>query len=67
MGEDGLLFHPNDAEDLASKMAVLAQQPEKRKEMGEVSLEIAHHHQLNESIKQYEKIYIRAAQVHNLV
>ena len=64
-GEDGLLFHPNDAEDLASKMAVLAQQPEKRKEMGEVSLEIAHHHQLNESIKQYEKIYIRAAQVHH--
>ncbi len=59
-GINGYLFKPGDAEDAAQHMQLLADQPEKWKEMGKASLEKAQVHGLENTIQRYEDIYIRS-------
>ena len=59
-GVNGYLFKPGDAEDAARHMQLLADQPEKWKEMGKASMEKAQVHGLENTISRYEEIYIRS-------
>jgi glycosyltransferase involved in cell wall biosynthesis len=59
-GINGFLFRPGDALDAARHMAILADHPERLPEMGAASLERAQLHSLDDSLRNYEKIYERA-------
>jgi glycosyltransferase involved in cell wall biosynthesis len=61
-GVNGYLFKPGDAEDAAHYMQLLADQPERWKEMGKASLERAKVHSIENTIQRYEEIYKRALQ-----
>jgi 1,2-diacylglycerol 3-alpha-glucosyltransferase len=56
-GVNGYLFKPNDAEDAAHYMGLLADQPERWKEMGKASMEKAKVHSLENTVQRYEDIY----------
>ncbi len=56
-GVNGYLFKPNDAEDAAHYMGLLADQPERWKEMGRASMEKAKIHSLENTVQRYEDIY----------
>jgi glycosyltransferase involved in cell wall biosynthesis len=56
-GVNGYLFKPGDAEDAAHYMRLLADQPERWKEMGKASLEKVQVHSLENTIQRYEDIY----------
>ena len=56
-GANGYLFRPGDAADAARCMALLADHPEHWARMGKNSYEKAHHHGLENTLKQYELLY----------
>jgi len=56
-GINGYLFRPGDAADAARCMALLADHPERWKRMGAGSVEKAHYHSLENTLKQYETLY----------
>jgi hypothetical protein len=56
-GVNGYLFKPNDAEDAAHYMQLLANQPERWEEMGKASVEKARVHSLESTVQRYEEIY----------
>jgi len=56
-GLNGFLFRAGDAPDAARHMAVLADHPERLPQMGTASLERARLHSLDDSLRNYEKIY----------
>ena len=56
-GVNGYLFKPNDAEDAAHYMQLLANQPDRWKEMGKASVEKAQVHSLENTVQRYEEIY----------
>ncbi len=56
-GENGYLFEPGNVDDAAQKMALLADQPERWRDMGQASLKRAKMHSLEYMCKGYEDIY----------
>jgi glycosyltransferase involved in cell wall biosynthesis len=56
-GVNGYLFKPNDADDAAHYMQILADQPERWEDMGRASLEKAKVHSLENTVQRYEEIY----------
>ncbi len=56
-GANGYLFRPGEAADAARCMALLADHPEHWARMGKISSEKAHHHGLENTLKQYETLY----------
>ena len=58
-GENGYLFKPGDAGDLARLMNHLADHPELWPEMGVVSREITMVHSLDLTIQKYQSIYMK--------
>ena len=56
-GKNGYLFNPGDVKTLANKMTKLIKNTKERKKMSENSLKIISHHDLNNTIKSYEKVY----------
>ncbi len=56
-GVNGYLFKPGDAEDAAHYMQLLADQPERWKEMGKASMEKAQVHGLENTVQRYEELY----------
>ncbi len=56
-GVNGYLFKPNDAEDAAHYMQLLAIQPERWEEMGRAGLEKAQVHSLENTVQRFEEIY----------
>jgi glycosyltransferase involved in cell wall biosynthesis len=65
-GVNGYLFEPGSVEDAARCMALMADHPECWSEMGSASLEKAHHHSMENTIRQYESIYTALLQDHPL-
>jgi 1,2-diacylglycerol 3-alpha-glucosyltransferase len=59
-GVNGYLFKPGDAEDAAHYMELLADQPERWKEMGRASHERAQIHSLENTVQRYEELYKKA-------
>lgn len=57
-GVNGYLFNPGDPADAAHYMALLGDQPEQWARLGNESLEKAHFHGLDYTLKQYENLYI---------
>lgn len=56
--KNGYLFSPDDSKDLASKIKTIIQLSEnERIEMGNVSLEIAKKHSLDETLNAFERLY----------
>jgi glycosyltransferase involved in cell wall biosynthesis len=56
-GVNGYLFKPGDADDAAHYMELLADQPERWKEMGKASHERAQIHSLENTVQRYEELY----------
>ena len=57
-GQNGRLFRPRDPHDLARALTeVVAASDQERRAMGEVSQEIAAHHDIRTTIGRYEEIY----------
>ena len=56
-GVNGYLFKPGDAQDAARKMELLAEQAERWPSMGQVSLEIARGHGLDETVLKFIGLY----------
>ncbi len=56
-GVNGYLFKPDDAEDAARYMALLADHPERWQAMGKASREKAQAHSLENTIRRYEALY----------
>lgn len=57
-GQNGRLFRPRDPHDLARALTeVVAASDQERRAMGEVSQEIAAHHDIRRTIGRYEEIY----------
>ena len=57
-GVNGRLFRPRDPQDLARALTeVVAASAEDRRAMGEVSQEIAAHHDIRRTIGRYEEVY----------
>ena len=55
---NGRLFRPRDPQDLARALTeVVAASAEDRRAMGEVSQEIAAHHDIRRTIGRYEEVY----------
>jgi glycosyltransferase involved in cell wall biosynthesis len=54
---NGYLFKPNNAEDAAHYMALLADHPERREAMGHASYEKAQLHDLRNTVLQYISLY----------
>ena len=61
-GLNGYLFKPGDAADAAHFMELLADQPERWKEMGEASHERAQVHSLENTVQRYEELYKKAVE-----
>ena len=57
-GINGYLFRPGNAADAARCMALLADHPERWPRMGAGSLEKANFHSLENTLKQYENLYV---------
>jgi glycosyltransferase involved in cell wall biosynthesis len=57
-GVNGYLFRPGNAADAARCMALLADHPERWARMGAGSLEKATFHSLENTMKQYESLYV---------
>ena len=56
-GVNGYLFKPGDADDAAHYMELLADQPERWKEMGKASYDRAQIHSLENTVQRYEELY----------
>lgn len=56
-GENGLLFHPGDASDLARQMAWMLDHPERWAAMGARGRELARDHDLSHTLAHYEHLY----------
>jgi len=56
-GVNGYLFKRGDADDAAHYMELLADQPERWKEMGKASHERAQIHSLENTVQRYEELY----------
>lgn len=56
-GVNGYLFKPGDANDAAHYMELLADHPERWREMGKASQEKAQYHSLENTIQRYETLY----------
>jgi glycosyltransferase involved in cell wall biosynthesis len=56
---NGYLFNPGDASDAARCMRLLADHPERWKDMGRISLEMVKHHNLEATIERYAALYIQ--------
>src|SRR5512140_2021352 len=56
-GENGYLFKPNDADDAARCMEMLADHPERWPEMGHASFVRAQQHSLDKTTARYEELY----------
>ena len=56
-GVNGYLFKPGDADDAAHYMELLADQPERWKEMGKASHDRAQIHSLENTVQRYEELY----------
>jgi glycosyltransferase involved in cell wall biosynthesis len=54
---NGFLFNPGDATDAASCLGLLADHPERWKEMGQASLDKVQQHSLDRGLSQYEDLY----------
>ena len=60
-GTNGYLFRPGDPTDAARCIALLADHPEHWSRMGKNSCEKAHHHGIENTLKQYEILYSNLA------
>jgi len=56
-GVNGYLFKRGDADDAAHYMELLADQPERWKEMGKASHDRAQIHSLENTVQRYEELY----------
>lgn len=56
-GENGYLFQPGNAADLAEKITIILNKPELAMEMGHQSLKKVHVHELNPNLRKIERIY----------
>lgn len=56
-GENGCLFQPGNAADLAEKITIIVNKPELAREMGHHSLKKVHVHELNPNLRKIERIY----------
>jgi glycosyltransferase involved in cell wall biosynthesis len=56
-GVNGYLFKPGDADDAAHYMELLADRPERWKEMGKASHDRAQIHGLENTVQRYEELY----------
>jgi 1,2-diacylglycerol 3-alpha-glucosyltransferase len=63
-GKNGFLFKPGDEQDLAKKIKMLLESPEKRRKMGKYSHKLIKKHDINEVIKRTEKIYAHVIKIH---
>jgi 1,2-diacylglycerol 3-alpha-glucosyltransferase len=59
-GVNGYLFKRGDAQDAAHYMELLADQPERWKEMGKASFDKARVHSLENTVLRYEEVYKKA-------
>jgi 1,2-diacylglycerol 3-alpha-glucosyltransferase len=59
-GVNGYLFKPGDPDNAAHYMELLADQPDRWKEMGKASLEKVQVHGLENTVQRYEEIYKRS-------
>ncbi len=59
VGENGYLFTPGNAADLAEQITRLADEPEHWEAMGAVSRSIAEAHGLEATVRKYENLYCR--------
>jgi 1,2-diacylglycerol 3-alpha-glucosyltransferase len=61
-GVNGYLFKKGDPEDAAHYIGLLADQPERWKEMGKASFEKAQVHSLENTVLRYEELYKKAVE-----
>ena len=54
---NGMLFKPEDAEDLANKLNVMLSDPQQLKQMGEVSRQQSLQYDIHESVRRLEAVY----------
>lgn len=66
-GVNGYLFKRGDAQDAAHYMKLLADQPERWKEMGKASHERAQVHSLENTVQRYEELYKKALEETSMV
>jgi len=59
---NGYLFTPGDASDAAHCMRLLADHPERWKDMGRISLEMVKHHSLEATIERYAALYVQVTE-----
>jgi 1,2-diacylglycerol 3-alpha-glucosyltransferase len=57
VGKNGYLFKPGDVADLVHMINLIADQPERWAEMGQVSREIAQLHSLDHTMDEFESLY----------
>jgi glycosyltransferase involved in cell wall biosynthesis len=62
-GENGYLFADNDYKAAAKFLIKILEDDQLRKTMGEKSLEIIKPHDINITIKQFEKVYDEAIEI----
>jgi len=62
--ENGFIVGKNSPEEIAEAVAILLKDPEKRKEMGKKSREIAKEYSWEKTAEEYMKLYRRAARAH---
>lgn len=57
--ENGLLFEPQDTNQLATQIVTILDDASLRKKMGKKSLELIKHHSMDYIARQYEKVYTK--------
>lgn len=62
-GKNGYLFNEGDSKTLAKQIVKILKNPRLKKKMSEESLKIIQSHDINKTIKSYEKVYERVCQL----
>jgi 1,2-diacylglycerol 3-alpha-glucosyltransferase len=63
-GKNGYLFEPGNVDELAGRIVDMFRDPSKRATMGQHSLEIIAHHDINKTLEAFEDFYRQAITTH---